>query len=112
MTSSSFCYRWFLILGSSFRVSVTAPILTILGSLKWRLKFDSFSFPWLYVTFFQMYRRLALRPKSGATPEAEKAIGKAMGNYLAGGGCFQAWNDHIREGNILTVDEVRSLCPW
>ncbi|KAJ7803397.1 hypothetical protein B0H14DRAFT_3777641 [Mycena olivaceomarginata] len=54
-----------------------------------------------------MYRRLALRPESGATPEAEKAIGKAMGNYLAGGGCFQAWNDHIREGNILTVDEER-----
>ncbi|KAJ7198115.1 hypothetical protein GGX14DRAFT_573671 [Mycena pura] len=57
----------------------------------------------------QMYRRLALRPNSNATPEAERMISRAMGDYLAGIGCFQSWNDHIRDGDSFTVDEER--CP-
>jgi hypothetical protein len=33
-------------------------------------------------------------------------VGKAMGDYLAGVGCFQAWDAHHKSGNIMTIDEV------
>jgi hypothetical protein len=54
-----------------------------------------------------MYRRLALRPGFNGSVNAEKMVGKAMGDYLAGVGCFQAWDTHRKSGDIMTIDEVR-----
>jgi hypothetical protein len=62
--------------------------------------------PSSFLTHYQMYRRLALRPDFNGNAGAEKMVGKAMGDYLAGVGCFQAWDAHRKSGNIMTIDEV------
>jgi hypothetical protein len=53
-----------------------------------------------------MYRRLASRPGPEADPVAEKQIAQAASAYLAGTGCFQSWEEHIKEGVIYEIDEV------
>ncbi|KAJ7445390.1 ribonuclease H-like domain-containing protein [Mycena galericulata] len=55
----------------------------------------------------QMYRRLALRPNFNGSTDAEKKVSKAMGDYLAGVGCFQAWDEHRKSGDIITIDEEK-----
>ncbi|KAF7329865.1 DUF659 domain-containing protein [Mycena kentingensis (nom. inval.)] len=60
----------------------------------------------------QVYRRLALRPGSGATIATEKAIAKAMGDFLAGVGCFSAWHEHVQSGEMYSIDETRDPVFW
>ncbi|KAJ6619396.1 hypothetical protein B0H10DRAFT_2026511 [Mycena sp. CBHHK59/15] len=55
----------------------------------------------------QMYRRLGLRPGSKHSVDGEKKVDKAMGDYLAGIGCFRAWYDCVKRGEMLSVDEAR-----
>ncbi|KAJ6603707.1 hypothetical protein B0H10DRAFT_2229760 [Mycena sp. CBHHK59/15] len=55
----------------------------------------------------QMYHQLALRPGFNGNVNAEKMVGKAMSDYLAGIGCFQAWDTHRKIGDIMTIDEER-----
>ncbi|KAJ6555690.1 ribonuclease H-like domain-containing protein [Mycena vulgaris] len=53
----------------------------------------------------QMYRCLGLRPGSKHSVDGEKKVDKAMGDYLAGIGCFRAWDDRVKRGEMLSIDE-------
>ncbi|KAJ7934367.1 ribonuclease H-like domain-containing protein [Mycena leptocephala] len=55
----------------------------------------------------QMYRHLGLRPGSKHSVDGEKKVDKAMGDYLAGVGCFRAWDDRVKRGEMLSIDEAR-----
>jgi hypothetical protein len=62
----------------------------------------------LFHHILQMYRHLALRPGSNSSVEHERKVDKAMGDYLSGTGCFSAWDDCVKRGEVLSMDEV---CP-
>ncbi|KAJ7074602.1 ribonuclease H-like domain-containing protein [Mycena amicta] len=60
----------------------------------------------------QMYRRLATRPGSNTTIAIENAISKYAGEFLAGVGCFSAWNAHVKSGQKSYMDEARNPRTW
>ena len=56
-----------------------------------------------------MYRRLATRPEWGWDPDVEHNIGDVMSDYLAGIGAFKAWEEHVKSGEVYTIDEVCAI---
>jgi hypothetical protein len=56
-----------------------------------------------------MSRKLATHPGSTHTAECEQLIENAMLEYLAGVGTFCSWDDHVKRGVKVPMDEVSSI---
>jgi hypothetical protein len=53
-----------------------------------------------------MSRKLATRPDSAHTAEREQLIENATLEYLAGVGTFRSWDERVKRGVKVPMDEV------
>ena len=53
-----------------------------------------------------MSRKLATRPGSTQTAEREQLIENATLDYLAGVGTFRSWDDRVKRGVKVPMDEA------